>query len=55
MKCPTPYFFKEGNATIWLTAKQYNNLKALMIQSIQDGKNPASRLNSFGPPPILDN
>jgi hypothetical protein len=55
MKRSTPYFFKEGNATIWLTAQQYKNLKARMIQSVRDGKNPASRLNGFGPPPILDN
>jgi len=55
MKRSTPYFFKENNATIWLTANEYNNLKAAMIQSIQDGKNPASRLNGFGPPPTLDN
>ena len=52
MKQSTPYFFREGKATIWLTAGQYRNLKAAMLQSVQDGRNPASRMEGFGPEPI---
>ena len=42
-KRKTPYFFKEGSMTIWLTAKQYQSLKNMM---------PADRLAGFGPAPI---
>ena len=41
-KKKTPYFFKEGSLTIWLTAKQYQSLK---------NKMPADRLAGFGPAP----
>ena len=47
----TPYYFKEGKATLWLTADEYTELKELMIQSVKDGRNPASRLEGFGPAP----
>ena len=47
----TPYYFKEGKSTLWLTAGEYNRLKAIMIKSVKDGRNPASRLEGFGPAP----
>ena len=50
-KPATPFYFKENNATIWLTASQYNNLKDAMTESVKDGRNPASRLKGFGPAP----
>ena len=52
MKRSTPYYFREGKATIWLTASQYTTLKALMAESVKDGRNPASRMEGFGPPPV---
>lgn len=51
VKRSTPYYFREGKATIWLTAGQYTRLKALMAESVKDGRNPASRMKGFGPPP----
>ena len=50
----TPYTFREGNVTLRLTASQYRSLKALMIDSIQQGRNPVSRLKGFGPEPPED-
>ena len=41
-KTKTPYYFKEGSLTIWLTAREYRSLR---------GKMPADRLAGFGPPP----
>ena len=51
-KRKTPYFFKEGRVTLWLTADQYTSLRSAMIQSIEDGKAPASRLEGLGPAPV---
>jgi len=45
-KSKTPYYFKEGGLTIWLTASQYQSLKKDM---------PVDRLAGFGPaPPTLN-
>ena len=54
MKRSTPYYFREGKATIWLTAGEYIRLKALMAESVRDGRNPASRMEGFGPPPVSE-
>ena len=50
-KQSTPYYFKEGEATLWLTAGEYTRLKAAMLQSVKEGRNPASRMDGFGPAP----
>ena len=54
MKRSTPYFFCEPSTggVLWLTAGEYRNLKAAMLQSVQDGRNPASRMEGFGPEPV---
>ena len=50
-KAKTPYYFREGKATIWLTAGQYTRLKAAMAESVKDGRNSATRMEGFGPAP----
>ena len=51
-KAKTPFFFKAGGMTVWLTASQYTSLKAQFIQ-LADYGSPvaAARLQGFGPSP----
>ena len=47
-----PYYFKEGNATLWLTAGEYTRLHAAFLVAIEEGRTDASRLEGFGPAPV---
>ena len=47
----TPYYFKEGKATLWLTAGEYTRLHAAFLVAVEEGRTDASRLEGFGPAP----